>query len=201
MEHHLDPQPGYPFALALRLEYSLSEDGLRIATSATNVGAARCPFGIGFHPYFSCGDPRVDSTHLRVPARECLDTNERGIPTGRRPVEGGDFDFRRPRPIGGMVIDRAFAELERGADGRARVELASGDGQRHIAIWLDPDYRHVQIFTGDTLPVSQRRLGVAVEPMTCPANAFVSGEGLLVIEPGETWRAAWGVTARIEEHT
>ena len=29
MEHTLHPQPGYPFSLALSVEYALSEDGLR----------------------------------------------------------------------------------------------------------------------------------------------------------------------------
>jgi aldose 1-epimerase len=194
--HTLDPQPGYPFALALQLEYVLSDEGLRVATALTNVGPARCPFGIGFHPYFSCGDARVDGTRLRVAAHEFVDTNERGIPTARRAVAGSAFDFRQSRPIGSMEIDRAFAGLVRGGDGRAWVELTSADKRRRVAVWLDEHYRYVQIFTGDTLPLPQRRLGVAVEPMTCPANAFAGGEGLLVLEPGERWQCAWGVTVR-----
>jgi aldose 1-epimerase len=198
MEHTLDPQPGYPFALALRLEYLLSDDGLRVTSSLTNVGALRCPFGIGFHPYFSCGDPRIDVTRLRVPASEALETSERGIPTGRQPVAGSAFDFRRWQPIGARQLDRAFVGLERDSEGRAWVELASGDERRRIRIWLDEHYRYVQLFTGDTLPTAQRRLGVAVEPMTCPPNAFVSGEALLVLEPGATWQCAWGLTAPIE---
>ena len=47
MEHQLRPQPGYPFALDLSIEYSLSDDGLAVATEATNVGASACPFGSG----------------------------------------------------------------------------------------------------------------------------------------------------------
>jgi aldose 1-epimerase len=200
MEHTLDPQPGYPFAVALRIEYLLSDEGLRITTSFKNVGATRCPFGVGFHPYFSCGDPRVDFTRLRVPASEWLDTNERGIPTDRRPIGGSAYDFRQSRPIGSMELDRAFVGLERDSNGRAWVELASGDERRRIGIWLDEHCRYAQIFTGDTLPVPQRRLGVAVEPMTCPANAFASGEALLVLERGEARQCAWGLTARIDEH-
>jgi aldose 1-epimerase len=200
MEHTLDPQPGYPFAVALRVEYLLSDEGLRITVSFKNVGVTRCPFGIGFHPYFSCGDPRVDFTRLRVPAREWLDTNEREIPTGHRPIEGSAYDFRQSRPIGSMELDRAFVGLERDSDGRAWVELTSGDERRRIGIWLDEHYHYAQIFTGDTLPVPQRRLGVAVEPMTCPANAFASGEALLALEPGEARQCAWGLTARIDEH-
>ena len=34
--------------------------------------------------------------------------------------------------------------------------------------------------------------GIAVEPMSCPANAFNSGDGLLVLEPGQSWAGAVG---------
>ena len=50
VEHVLHPQPGYPFTLALRIEYALSEDGLAVRTTATNVGTGACPFGSGAHP-------------------------------------------------------------------------------------------------------------------------------------------------------
>jgi aldose 1-epimerase len=51
------------------------------------------------------------------------------------------------------------------------------------------------IFSGDTVhPQSRRRQGLAVEPMTCAPNAFNSGEGLLVLEPGEVFRGSWGIT-------
>ena len=29
--------------------------------------------------------------------------------------------------------------------------------------------------------------------MTCPTNALNSGEGLISLEPGGTWRASWGL--------
>ena len=39
MEHRVHPRPGYPFSLALRIEYALSDAGLSVTTTATNVGA------------------------------------------------------------------------------------------------------------------------------------------------------------------
>ena len=33
MEHTLHPQPGYPFSLALGIEYALSDEGLRVTTT------------------------------------------------------------------------------------------------------------------------------------------------------------------------
>jgi len=195
LEHALDPQPGYPFSLTLRLRYELTEQGLTVRTSATNAGVVRCPFGVGFHPYFSCepsGAP-VDASLLKLPASEYVLADARGIPTGRAPVEGTPFDFRRPRPIGDVVLDHGFADLARDSDGRARVELGSSDQRRRVTLWFDDGYRYLQVFTGDTLPQAERRLGVAIEPMTCPANAFATGESLRVLDPGETWHCEWGI--------
>jgi aldose 1-epimerase len=195
LEHALDPQPGYPFSLSLRLHYELTPQGLTVRTSVTNAGVARCPFGVGFHPYFSCAPAgtTVDASLLKVPASEYLLNDARGIPAGRAPVDGTPFDFRRARPIGELVLDQAFAGLARDPDGRARVELASADQRRRITLWLDESYRYVQVFTGDTLPQAERRLGIAIEPMTCPANAFATGEALRALEPGESWQCEWGV--------
>jgi galactose mutarotase-like enzyme len=38
---------------------------------------------------------------------------------------------------------------------------------------------------GDPLAPDRRRKAVAIEPMSCPPNAFVTGDDLLVLEPGE----------------
>jgi aldose 1-epimerase len=196
LEHSLDPQSGYPFSLTLRLHYELTPNGLTVRTSVTNVGVARCPFGVGFHPYFACeaSGTRVDASFLKVPASEYLLTDARGIPTGRAPVEGTPYDFRRLRAIGELVLDHGFAGLVRDSDDLARVELASVDQRRHVTLWLDESYRYLQIFTGDTLPQAERRLGVAIEPMTCPANAFATGEALRALDPGEGWHCEWGVS-------
>jgi aldose 1-epimerase len=87
MEHILYPQPGYPFALRLSIEYTLSESGLRVQTTAENVGRNPCPYGGGAHPYLTLGTPTVDGLILRVPARTILRSDERGLPIGREVVE------------------------------------------------------------------------------------------------------------------
>ena len=54
--------------------------------------------------------------------------------------------------------------------------------------------RYAQVFTGDTLPPEERpRHGVAIEPMTCSANAFRTGEDLIRLAPGAPWRGSWGI--------
>ena len=123
MEHTLHPQPGYPFSLALGIEYSLSQDGLRVTSTATNIGPDACPYGCGMHPYLTVGTEKVDALILRAPGRTVLRTNDRGIPVGSVPVEGTEFDFRQPKPIGSTKLDNAYTDLERDADGLASVEL------------------------------------------------------------------------------
>jgi aldose 1-epimerase len=195
MRHALHPQPGYPFSLALSVEYALSDDGLRVVSSATNTGRDACPYGSGQHPYLTVETDTIDTLVMRVPARAVIRADGRGIPVATAPVEGTEYDFREPRAIGTTKFDNAYTDLERGDDGLARVELRHpGDGTT-VTLWLDGGYPYLQLFSGDTLPSASRRRGLAVEPMTCPANAFRSGESLLVLEPGESATAAWGIHA------
>lgn len=192
MEHRLHAQPGYPSSLALAVEYALSEAGLTVRTTATNVGRHPCPFGSGQHPYLTVGTPTVDAATLRAPGATVLIEDERGLPVGREPVQGTQYDFRGGRPLGATTLDHGFTDLERDADGLARVELRGPDGAG-VTLWADESYRYLQLFTGDPLPDVSRH-GLAVEPMSCPANAFRSGEDLVVLAPGASWKGAWGIT-------
>lgn len=179
----LHPQPGYPFLLELAVEYALGEEGLAVRTTATNPGSAAAPFGMGSHPYLRPRAGLVDGATLRIPARTYLEVDERLLPTGRRlPVGGTELDFGTARPIGGAVLDVCYTDLEEPA-----VEF---DGLR---LWWDGAHSYLQAFTGDSLGPERRRRGLALEPMSCPADAFNSGDGLVVLEPGGSWTGAWGI--------
>lgn len=186
----LHPQPGYPFTLELEVEYRLGPGGLSVATTATNLGDRPCPYGAGAHPYVTVGTDLVDDAVLLVPAEARLEVDGRGIPTGAVPVEDTPFDFREAKAIGDLVADHAFTELT----GNEAV-VAAPDGQRRVTLWWDSAYRWVMVFTGDTLAPARRRRGLAIEPMTCAPNAFVSGDGLRVLEPEEAWTTVWGIAA------
>jgi aldose 1-epimerase len=105
---------------------------------------------------------------------------------GSSPVDG-ELDFRKPRPVGTARLDHCFTELERDEDGLARVHVDE------TILWADENYPYLMVFSGDGLPEGARR-SLAVEPMTCAPNAFASGDGLVVLEPGEEHAAAWGIT-------
>jgi len=193
MDYALRPQPGYPFGLDLRATFALDRSGLTVTLESTNVGPSRCPFGAGAHPYIACGDVLVNSATLSVPADTFLLANDRQIPVERRCVDETELDFRHGKGIGDLVLDTCYTGLSRDADGRARVTLRDESGT--TSVWMDDQFPFVMVFSGDTVkPESRRRRALAVEPMTCAPNAFNSGEGLLVLEPGQTFKGSWGVT-------
>jgi aldose 1-epimerase len=194
--HVLHPQPGYPFSLALEIEYELSARGLTVRTTATNIGAATCPYGSGSHPYLTLGAETVDDALLQIPARTALRSDDRGTPIGTVAVDGTDLDFRSARRVDETKLDHCYTDLERDDAGFARITVVAADGASGRTLWVDEGYPYLMVFTGD-IPAVQRH-GLAVEPMTCPPNALRSGEALVTLEPGESHTARWGLSPTVE---
>jgi aldose 1-epimerase len=192
MEHRIHPRSGYPFSLAVSIEYALSDQGLSVATTAANAGPDPCPYGCGAHPYLTLGTPTVDSVVLTAPGRAVLHSDDRAIPTGQAAVAGTEYDFTRPRAIGATRLDHCFTDLNR-SEGLARVVVGAPDDTPGLTLWMDEAYGYLMLFTGDPLPDVDRR-SLAVEPMTCPPNAFRTGESLIRLEPGDSFTSRWGLT-------
>lgn len=188
----LHPCPGYPFTLDVEVEYALTDHGLAATTTAINIGDTTCPYGNGQHPYLSPGAGLIDACQLQFNADTRITTDQqRQLPTGTEPVPYTNYDFSRPRPLDGMRIDHAFTGLARDRDGLAWVRLTGAD-QVTAALWVDQSYPIIELYTADTLAPERRRTGLAAEPMTCPPNAFRSGEQVIRLEPGQTHTTRWG---------
>jgi aldose 1-epimerase len=193
-------QQGYPFSLEIEAEYALDPaSGLRVTVAARNRGSRAAPYGTGSHPYLTVRTPSIDGCELTLPAGSWLPLDDRGIPAGSpEPVDGTAYDFREPRVIGATRLDHALTGLSRDGDGRAWAYLAAGEAQGagpRVGLWAGEGYRWLQVFTGDPLGPRMRRKAVAIEPMTCPPNAFVTADDLLVLEPGEKVTHSWGIQA------
>ena len=188
----LRPQPGWAWTLDLQLHYRLDAAGLSVTMEATNRSEQPCPFGAGFHPYLVAPSGRVDDLVLTVPAGLHDVADERGIPFATEPVAGSAFDFSDGRAIDDAVLDVAFSALRRDGHGRATVVVADPGSGRDVSVHLGPGFDYVMVFTGDTVGARARQ-GLAVEPMTGPANLLRSGRDLITLEPDVTWRAEWAL--------
>ncbi len=191
--HRVMAQTGYPWTLDLHVLYDLSADGLVVTQTATNLSPKAAPYASGAHPYLAVGDA-IEDLELQVPARSRLLVDERQLPTGTEPVTGA-HDFTRPRRIGDMVLDDGFGSLVR-ADGRASVTLVDPATSRGVALWVDEHHHWLQVFTP---PAVGARPGIAVEPMTAPADAYNSGTDLVTLAPageaGDELSVSWGIHA------
>jgi aldose 1-epimerase len=192
----LHPVPGYPHTLDLAADYRVGRDGLSVLIEARNAGAAPAPYGFGAHPYLTpgveAGRDRADEWSLHLPAERYLTVDERMIPSGTLDVDSSPYDFRKPRPLAGAVLDTAFAGLQRELDGLGRIRLSGPDGGA-VTLWLDRGLEWVQVFTGDALAGGARRAAVAIEPMSAPPDAFNSGTDLKRLEPGAAVTHRWGI--------
>ena len=196
VECEMPAQPGYPWPLLLRTTWSLEPDGLRVSHEATNVGEQDCPFGLATHPYLRIPGVPVDDLLLTVPAHSRLLVDGRLLPIGAAKVAGGEYDFTTPRRIGTATLDTAFGDTDFGPDGIAVASIAAPSGDRAVEIWADRSFGWWQVYTGDSLIGERHRRSVALEPMTCPPDAFRSGRDVVVLAPGETWRGTWGIRPR-----
>jgi aldose 1-epimerase len=184
---------GYPFSLDVQVDYRLEAGGLVVTTTVENVGDRDCPYGHGQHPYLSPGGGMIDDCTLQLAGRTRICTDaERQLPTARQPVDGTAYDFLEPRRLGSTQIDFAFTDLVRDRDGLAWTRLWAPDGAC-AELWVDEAYPFVETYTGDTLAPDRARHGLGTEPMTCPPNAFATGEGLIRLRPGESATTSWGV--------
>jgi aldose 1-epimerase len=192
LEHDLVPVPGYPWPLMLRTTWSVGPDGLRATHEATNLAATPAPFGLATHPYLTIPGVAIDDLTLRLPGRVRLLLDARNLPIGAARVSGTEHDLTEGRRLGSSVLDVAYGDLIRDDDGGSSASLTAPDG-RSVHVWADRNFGWWQVFTADTLTGARHRAAVAIEPMTCPPDAFRSGRDLITLEPGQTWRGSWGI--------
>lgn len=194
----IEAQEGYPFRVQVTATYTLDDDGLRTDVEALNLGDVDAPYGTGPHPYLVAGEGRVDDWTLELPAAEVLTvTPDRLIPVSLEPVDTEateHFDFRAPRTIGDTFIDHAYTALDRDVDGRVTVRVTTPSGSGVAMHWGD-GLPWVQVHTADQPVAELNRLGLAVEPMTCPPDAFSTGTDLVVLAPNTPHRVSWTIAA------
>ena len=188
------PQHGYPFALETSVRYELVGSGVRVTHGIRNVGVQDAPVAVGTHPFLRVGDVPTEDLEVVIDAPTHIEVDPvRLNPTGvQTPVEGTRFDLRQGVRVRDAQLDDAWADA-RVVDGVTRHGVQAPDGRR-TEIWADGEFTYWQVFVTPWYPVADGHVwAVAVEPMTAPADAFNSGDGLITLEPGSEWTGTWGI--------
>jgi aldose 1-epimerase len=134
------------------------------------------PVSFGFHPYLRLPELARANWKLELPAMRKLVLDRRGIPTGdEEPFTG--FSAQ----LGDSNFDNGFALIEE----RTSFTVA-GAGCR-LSVDLLEGYRYMQVFA------PKDKDFIALEPMTAPANALISGRGLRLLNSGERFRAVFKI--------
>lgn len=196
LQTQIPAQKGYPFRLCVRARYTLTDAGLHTQIKAINTSRESAPYGAAAHPYLVAGAGKLDQWALELPGREILlVTDQRLIPTALAPVgEYPEYDFRKPATIGPVSIDHAYTGLIPDKYGKTTIRLTAADGAGVAMTW-DPTCPWVQIHTADLPDQKTTRQGLAVEPMTCPPDAFNSGKDLTILAPGQSHVTGWIISA------
>lgn len=191
LEAVIHPQHGYPFLARHQVHYELdAHDNLRVDQTFINDSPHRAPFVLGAHPYFTLGETAPETLAIHVRANSYLPADARMIPGAAVPVDSL-HDLRTGRPVPDSRMDTAFTDLVMD-DGVGRHSLVAHDG-RSVSLWHDGSVSHVHVYITDNFP--GRTLAVAMEPMSGPANAFNSGDGLKWLDPGDAFTMKWGIEA------
>ncbi|MFT3989297.1 aldose 1-epimerase [Aestuariivirga sp.] len=172
--HHVE-EGSFPFRYEARLLYSLSDDGLTVDLSVTNMDHRIMPAGIGFHPYFEKhrgSTLRFDSSAVWPP-----DAPE-NLLKGMMPHEDG-LDFSEAADISGLVFDRLF-------DGWDGVMTLQHPGGLTITMKADAGFPKLQIYDAWDYPY------ICIEPVSNANDGFnrlaqgVAGHGVSELHPQQS---------------
>lgn len=171
--------PGYPFPFDFDVTYTLQADGvLELGYRLTNTGPSPLPAGLGWHPYFRIGGTRA-TWEINLPAREVIVLDDRMMPSGRAPFAEGHTWL----PLRDRSLDNAFALDVPNADGGSLTRLRDTATQRTLNLWQERGAGKMEYLVVYTPGETDR---IAIEPLSCNVDVFNSGEGLLIVPPGET---------------
>jgi aldose 1-epimerase len=178
--------PGYPFPFRLTVTYALSAQGLTLEFEALNTGVNRSPAAFGWHPYFTLNNTETDNLTLTLPAKTMVTLDEHMIANGRQPAPTerlGTFSLKEVELDTPWVAE--FSDADGNKQAKTRLQWPSEDVA--LEITQSDSLGYVVVYT------PTRRDSIAIEPQTANVNAFNNGEGLTILNPGETLSGQIGV--------
>jgi galactose mutarotase-like enzyme len=166
----------FPFPHRLGVRVAVRPSALTVETTLVATSDQGVPVSLGYHPYLALPGGDRDDWRVSLSAREHLLLDDRLIPTGT--TEPADM---REVSLLGRSFDDGYGSL--GETGTLRLQ----GGGRTLTVLLEEGYSHAQVYA------PEGRRFVALEPMTAPTNALVSGTALRLVQPGEEFVARFTI--------
>lgn len=173
---YLGEHEGYPFPFELRITYQLSATGFDMTHAATNTAATAAPAAFGWHPYFKIDSTPADEMQIEIPSDTVVTFDDQMIPISQAPFERtGLFDLQ------GVTLDNCFV-----------LDAATGTSETKLVVIKQDLTLKIRQETGAgkfnflVVYTPPNRASVAIEPLTSNVNAFNSGDGLVVLQAGQT---------------
>jgi aldose 1-epimerase len=139
--------------------------------------------GFDFREGHAIGDLFVDHAFTDLDFGPADGASADGAPADGASPDGASAD--------GAPADGAPGEAQ---EARVTATVTAPDGHGVTMSW-GRELPWVQVHTADRPEPENDRVGLAVEPMTCPPDAFNSGHDLVLLAPGESHAASWTITA------
>jgi len=169
--------PGFPFPFDLKLTYTLNALGsLQLDFDLLNSGLTGFPYGFGWHPYFFSEE--LEKNALSFRSKDFFACDKRSIPSDTL-----DSPLAPSFNLEGKIFDDAYS-LHKSHCG---FESTSYKLQLRFGY---KDDTYLQIYT------PPHRKSIALEPMTCVANAFNNKTGLKKLAPGQ--KDTWAISLEVE---
>ncbi len=177
---HRYPGGEWPWPYLCKQRIDISDDGLAMSLSLTNLGDSAMPAGLGFHPYF----PRDPDTVYHGLHRGEWHNAETSLPQ-RLDLRSDARDWWDGAPIGDRSVDTLYTDRS----GPLRIDWPS----RGMSAVITPSTSlpHTVVYTPTELDF------FCVEPvshMTNAVNMTGTGAELKWIAPGEDFIAAVSLT-------
>jgi aldose 1-epimerase len=181
LSNQIEASESYPWSLTVEISFELSDQGLSVLTTATNNSDSPAPVGLGTHPFFVFDEEsalEIRATTASVHGSDMMPISE---------IDSGEIGFGTglEKAIEGVALDVQFTNIDSTCAVLKTREFS-------LEIWQERAEFLMVYTTQEFNWADGRRRAVAIEPQTAAADAFNNGQGLKVLEPGESFSYLWG---------
>lgn len=175
--NELNESKGFPYTYVIQLQYTLTEDALKLNVSVKNTDSKSFPFTLGWHPYFI--SKNLYKSSMKFDSNKKLVLGERMITTGVVDYKNEDkFEIKDKQLDDCFVLNTNKVQfLTPDYD----FEMSASSKETFLQMYTPP-----------------RANTIAIEPTTGVSDSFNNKMGLQVLESGKTYNIDWEVKLNIK---